>query len=168
MSTFTTRDAIADDAPVLTDILNDAIQNGFGIWRENSVTVEEMRSYLPGTHGTGKLVLRVAIANSIVEGWASVSLFKPNYGYEHTGECSVYISDKYQGKGLGSRLVDDLYVSTKRMGSIRTLLACIDSENISSVELFKKAGYIKHGTLPEVGCKKGSWRSLHILAKRVS
>ena len=167
MEMLFTRDATTDDVSAMTEILNSAVRKGFDIWRETPMVVDEMLSSLPNSPA-GKLALRVAVIEAEVVGWASISQFKPNYGYEHTAECSVYISKRHQGKGIGRQLVDDLYKRAMQIGSIHTLLACIDSENLQSVRLFTKAGYTQHATLPEVGHKKGSWRSLHILVKRVS
>ena len=70
---------------------------------------------------------------------------------ESEGEISILIDPRYQGKGLGARMI---HVTIEQIGlrfGEQELIACIDKRNISSVKLFKKMGFLlQSNPLPEL------------------
>jgi acetyltransferase len=76
-----------------------------------------------------------------VEIGVSRLIMEPN---RKRGEFAVVIGDKYQGKGLGTKLVDMLLEVGKEKG-LETIYGNIMSENLKMIRLCEKLGFtIKH------------------------
>lgn len=73
-----------------------------------------------------------------VEIGVSRLILEPNKKH---GEFAVVVADKYQGKGLGIKLVDML-IDVAREKSVETIYGIIMSENVKMVSLCEKLGFI--------------------------
>ncbi|WP_408009823.1 GNAT family N-acetyltransferase [Pseudalkalibacillus sp. A8] len=75
-------------------------------------------------------------------GWAALTPVSNRCVYTGVAEVSVYVSQKSQGRGIGTKLLDFLINRSEKYG-IWTLQAGIFPENRSSMALHKKAGFRK-------------------------
>ena len=112
----------------------------------------------------------VAEAEDVMFGWAALSKVSQRNVYEGVAEVSVYISETFQKKGIGSLLLERLISSSEEAG-IWTLQAQIFPENISSISLHKKHGFRQNGTrekiaLMTIGTMAGLWRDVVLLERR--
>ncbi|MBN1215011.1 MAG: N-acetyltransferase [Candidatus Lokiarchaeota archaeon] len=77
---------------------------------------------------------------------------KKKGGYFRTYEITIYIKNQYQKKGIGKKAIEYLEIIAK-IKNIHVIIAGICTENISSIRLFERCGYIKCGFFKEVGYK---------------
>jgi acetyltransferase len=56
------------------------------------------------------------------------------------GEFAIVIADKYQGKGLGTKLVDML-IEVAREKNVEAIYGVIMSENMAMIRLCEKLGF---------------------------
>lgn len=82
--------------------------------------------------------------------------FRFKEAYKFTVEHSVYVSNDFQGKGIGKLLLKELIAAAKEQG-IHTMIAVIDSENESSVDFHEKFGFETVGLIKESGWKFERW-----------
>ena len=103
----------------------------------------------------------VAYENDILIGFASSRPFRDKEAYESSIETSVYISEKYIGKGFGKLLMQDLLSKIDGYG-INRAYAFITEPNNASERLHILLGFKKIGVLNKVGKKFGKFWNVGI------
>ena len=103
----------------------------------------------------------VAYENDILIGFASSRPFRDKEAYESSIETSVYISEKYIGKGFGKLLMQDLLNKIDGY-SINRAYAFITEPNNASERLHTLLGFKKIGVLNKVGKKFGKFWNVGI------
>lgn len=94
----------------------------------------------------------VARLDNRVCGFGTFGPFRPKEGYRCTIEHSVYINQKFQGKGIGFKIFQALKNQAIE-GNYTSMIAAIGDENINSIEFHKKLGFKEVGYIPSVAYK---------------
>jgi L-amino acid N-acyltransferase len=97
-----------------------------------------------------------------VIGYANYDEFRSIQGFYKTIEHAVFLHHDYTGQGIGKQLLLRLMEIATSQG-MHIMVAAIDSENIASIYLHQKLGFIQTGYMPQVGEKFGQWRDLVLL-----
>lgn len=97
-----------------------------------------------------------------VVGYACYDQFRSIQGFQHTVEHSVFLNPDYAGQGLGSSLLKHL-IEEAQAQQLYIMVAAIDSENISSIRLHEKLGFVQSAYMQQVGQKFGQWCDLVLL-----
>jgi phosphinothricin acetyltransferase len=152
------RDADEDDIPAITAIYRHAVLNGTGTFEVEPPGEAEM-----------KVRWRVMLTSNYpyivaerrderrVMGFAYANTYRTRAAYAKTVEDSVYVRDGFHGLGIGEMLLSNLIYESAVRG-FRQMIAVIgDSENIGSIKMHEKLGFIKAGVLRSVGCKNDRW-----------
>lgn len=153
------RDAVDADLPGILAIYNDAVQNSTAIWNETLIDLTNRRAWLAERTAAGFPVLVATNADGEVLGYASYGTWRSIEGFRQTVEHSVYVRGDQQGKGLGKALLLVL-IERARAADLHVLVAAIESENIASIRLHERLGFITTGQMPQVGRKFGRWLDL--------
>ena len=99
----------------------------------------------------------VAEVDGHVAGFAYASSFRSRIGYRHTVENSVYVAAGWQGRGIGSALLERLIVECGARG-FRQMVAVIgEAANSASIRLHERHGFRHVGTFSGIGLKHGRW-----------
>lgn len=154
MPGLTIRPATVDDLPAINEIYNYYVLNCTATYHTTPLTGAERRAWFD-SHGEGYPVT-VAEEDGIVLGWASLSTFRPRPAYRHTVENSIYVRLDAQGRGIGSRLMEDLLMRAVDAGH-HSVVAVIDSAQDGSIRLHSRYGFVEVGRLKEVGYKFDRW-----------
>lgn len=101
----------------------------------------------------------VATDGGVVIGYAKSYDWKTRGAYRWTCEIGVYVDAERRRSGVGRALYRALFAELERRG-FRTALAGITLPNAASVALHESFGMKHVGTMPAVGYKLGSWRSV--------
>jgi L-amino acid N-acyltransferase len=162
------RDAADADLHSIVAIVNCEIAESPFIWREEPTTIEVRQAWLD-EHRRLRQPVVVATDGTVggrVVGWASLSSFRAGSGYRFTCEVSIYVARDMHRRGIGRRLITELHERARALG-IRAVVAAIDVDHTSSIELFRSFGYREAGRLNNVGWKFGEWRSEVFLLKHL-
>ena len=89
-------------------------------------------------------------------GYAYAGPFRLRAAYRYTVEHSVYVSNKYKGKGVGGKLLKSLIAHAKTQ-KLHTMIGVIDAENKGSIQFHEKYGFKKVGVIKESGYKFDRW-----------
>jgi phosphinothricin acetyltransferase len=108
----------------------------------------------------------VAIIDDTVVGWAALSAVSDRCVYGGAAEVSIYISNDYQGKGIGKALMQKLIEESESNG-IWTLQSGMFPENEATVALHKSAGFRMIGHREKVGKLGNTWRNTIMMEKRI-
>ncbi|MEZ7515455.1 GNAT family N-acetyltransferase [Flavobacterium frigidarium] len=144
-----------EDTQAILDILNYNILHSTALYDYNVRTYEVQLAMLEDKVKKG-LPIIIAEVNGAVAGFGMYGEFRFKEAYKFTVEHSVYISNDFQGKGIGKLLLKELIAAAKEQG-IHTMIAVIDSENQSSVDFHEKFGFETVGLIKESGWKFERW-----------
>ncbi|MBK0003710.1 N-acetyltransferase family protein [Erwinia sp. S38] len=159
VSMVTIRTAVENDAAVITEIYNDAVQNTTAIWNEKTVDTGNRIQWIRDRQAAGFPVLVAVSEAGDTIGYASYGDWRPWDGYRHTVEHSVYVHKDARGHGAGLALMSALIEHAREQGK-HVMVAGIESGNRASIALHKKLGFEQSGQLHEVGMKFGRWLDL--------
>lgn len=157
------RPAIETDLPAIQAIYNAEILNGVATWNEVPYDLAHFQNWFLQLQQQNFPIF--VVEDSIqqkIAGYADYASFRNFSGYRYSIEHSVYISPAYFKQGLGKRLMLKLIEHAKAQ-NMHVMIAGIDHENIGSVELHKKLGFVQTGYMPQVGQKFGQWRDLVLM-----
>ena len=156
------RKATLNDLKEITDIYNEAILKTVATFDTEIKSLDEQKIWFD-THGAKNPIL-VAEQNEIVIGWASLSQWSDRCAYSDTAEISLYVKSKYQGKGIGKKLIVSILKEGKKVG-LHAIIARITQGNKLSVRLHKKFGFKQIGVMKEVGQKFGKRLDVYLMEK---
>jgi len=114
-----------------------------------------------------RLVIRV---EGKVVAWAAISRTSDRCAYAGVAEVSVYVAEDFRGRGLGSALLASIIEASERKG-YWTLQAGVFPENIASLKLHTKNGFMVVGNRERIGRMtfgdlKGKWRDVVLMERR--
>ena len=106
-----------------------------------------------------------AFQNDQMMGWAALTPVSSRCVYAGVAEVSVYIGEKFRGKGIGELLLNQLIKESEQTG-LWTLQSGIFPENIGSINLHKKCGFRQIGYREMIGQKNGVWKDNIMMERR--
>lgn len=117
-------------------------------------------------HSPKKRPLWLVMCDEEYTGWMSFNSFYGRPAYDGTVEVSIYLEEKFRGKGLGKACLKKAIDSCEEL-NIKNLLGFIFGHNEPSLKLFYNFGFEKWAQLPKVANMDGIERDLIILGKRI-
>jgi len=107
----------------------------------------------------------VAREGEAVEGWAALSPVSSRRVYAGVAEVSVYVGQRFRGRGIGRALLEALIEESEKHG-VWTLQASVFPENAASRALHTACGFREVGRRERIGRLKGRWRDTVLLERR--
>ena len=145
----------------INDIYNYYISNTAYTFDISKITIAEKIEWFNQFKNSKTSICLVGYKNNELVGFAYSTNFREKEAYNQSLETSVYISDKYKGRGFGKKLMLELIARLKST-NIKNLYALITYPNKSSINLHKTLNFTKVGTLNNVGYKFKKYWSVHI------
>ena len=147
---FTIRPARPGDLARINAIYNYYVARSTCVWINEPCSESERQAWYEG-HGESMPIL-VAQQDGRVVGWCSLGTFRTAYTAAGTLEDSIYVHHDFHRQGIGSRLLEALIDSARRLG-LRSILANISADQTPSIRLHEKFGFEKVAHLRGVGQK---------------
>ncbi|HEX3802982.1 MAG TPA: GNAT family N-acetyltransferase [Solirubrobacteraceae bacterium] len=108
----------------------------------------------------------VAEDDGEIAGFAYAGPHRERPAYRWSAEVTVYLGERYRGRGLGRALYEPLFALLEEQG-YRVILAGITVPNPASVGLHKSLGFEQIGLYRRIGWKAGAWRDVIWLARQL-
>lgn len=166
MTRLTYRDAKYPDLKRIVEIYNSTIPSGMVTADTEPVSVESRQKWFEEHHSNNRPLWVIEDNGNSIIGWVSFQSFYGRPAYNATVEISIYLDEKYRGKGLGKEVLQYCISNAPKFG-IKTLLGFIFSHNEASLKLFRDLGFEDWATLPNIAFLNGQERGLKILGKRI-
>lgn len=143
------RKAEKKDWQRIIDIYNQSVMET-GKTADTELQTVESRSIWLGDHLDERYPILVALLNGKIIGWCSLSRYRPGRkALESTAEISYYIDNRFRGKGIGVRLIEET-ISYAREHGIKNLMAILLDINEISTVILKGFGFEKWGHMPNI------------------
>ncbi len=147
-STLTIRIAVPSDLPALTTIYNQAILS-----HQTADTLPfevSQRQAWFDAHLDPQFPLYTALLDNQIVGYGTLSKYRGGRpALKYVVETSYYLHQSYQGKGIGTQLLQFLLAKAKELG-FKNAYALLLDKNVTSVGLLKKLGFQQWGHLPNI------------------
>ena len=161
-SQLTTRIAMEKDIGSIRMIYNQGIEDRIATLETEPKDEIFMKNWFE--EHQGRYSVLVAEQNEEVIGWASLNPYSNRCAYNGVADLSVYIRRDYRGKGIGTRLLQDIEALAIQQQFNKIILFTF-SFNTSGQGLYKKCGYRKVGVLERQGYMDGKFIDVMIMEK---
>ncbi len=128
------------------------IKNATATFHTEPITLEQLQEFIFIDHLLYKSFL--IHADDELAGYCFLTYHKKRPAYDRTAEISIYLKPEFAGKGIGREALRCLEDIAKEIG-LKNLVGVITGDNLSSMALFEKAGFIKCAHFKNVGEKFG-------------
>ncbi|WP_316162632.1 MULTISPECIES: N-acetyltransferase family protein [unclassified Bradyrhizobium] len=98
----------------------------------------------------------VATFRGEVVGYAYVVLFRKRPAYRFAVKHSIYVHHEHLGRGVGGLLMQALIDASAAAG-YRQMIGYIDADNVASLGIHERFGFVRVGLLPGVAYRYGRW-----------
>lgn len=143
------RAAISTDLPSIVAIYNQAILKKGQTADLDEQKVEDKMAWFE-SHSPERYPIFVATQDDCVVGWASLSPYREGRkALMRTAEVSLYLDDKFIGRGIGSSLMQQVLADAKQL-NYSNIIAVIIASNEKSIGLFTKFNFTLWGLLPGI------------------
>ncbi|MBO5524330.1 MAG: N-acetyltransferase [Roseburia sp.] len=153
------RRAERKDIPALMEIYNEAILHTTATFDTETKDEKDRTEWF--LEHTGRYVIFVYEEAGAVMGYASLSRYRDRKAFDPAVEISIYIHEKYRGRGIGGRLMEETLKYAKGCREIGTVISLITSDNEVSIHLHEKFGFSYCGQIRNAGVKFGKNLSLN-------
>jgi len=160
--TYCVRKAKLEDLPAVTAIYNEAVLNSLATFHIFPRSEEEQKKWF--AEHDERYPLLVFEEEGEILGWASLNPYSDREGYRYTVTDSVYVRRDSRRRSIGFALLSALIAHAREL-SYHSILAFIARENVASVMLHEKAGFVRRGELKEVGYKFGRFVDVVVYQK---
>jgi L-amino acid N-acyltransferase YncA len=149
------RTAGPNDGGPISRIYNHYVANTIVTFEEEPVSGEQMTGRIEEVR-SASLPWLVAEVDRALAGYAYASRWKGRCAYRFSVEVTVYLDPAHTGRGIGSRLFEQLLAELRQRG-FRTALGGIALPNDASIALHERFGFSKAAHFEQVGFKFGRW-----------
>lgn len=154
---LTARLADRDDAPRITEIYNQGIEDRVATFETEPRVVDTVR----GWFDTPYPIVVVEAGNRVIA-WANASSYRPRACYAGNAEFSVYVDRDWRGRGAGSLAMRTLIEEARKAG-LEKLISRVFVENVASRHALGKLGFREVGTYHRHAKLDGVWRDVVIV-----
>lgn len=156
------REARFEDLVAITNIYNESVLNSTATFDIEPKTLKDRMNWFQAR--PKNLPLLVVEKNKQVVAWGALSLFSDKAGYLYTLEDSLYVRQDLRGQGVASSLLNELIKRAEDIGC-HSIIAKIVDDNLPSIKLHAKYGFVQAGYLKEAGRKFDRWLNVVLMQK---
>lgn len=153
------------DLPPIVSTYNAAIPSRMVTADLEPVSIGSKKTWFDSHNKTDRPLWKV-VSGGEYAGWMSFNSFYGRPAYHGTVEVSIYLEEKFRGKGLGKVCLKKAIEDAPPM-KIHTLLGFIFGHNTPSLNLFYQFDFKKWAHLPAVANMDGIMRDLIIVGRKV-
>lgn len=140
------------DAAAIAAIYNEYVRHTTISFETDALSEADMRSRI--AHVSSSFPYLVNEEEGRITGYCYAHPWKDRAAYAATWETTVYLHPLSKGRGIGTRLMQELIRQCREAGC-HSLIACITADNAASCLFHERLGFSRVSHFPEVGRKFG-------------
>jgi phosphinothricin acetyltransferase len=152
------------DLAEIIEIYNYYILNSTATFHSEIIVEKELNEFLYIGHP--KYPSFVIKDHARMIGYCFLTQYKKRQAYDRSAEISIYLKPDSVGKGIGLAALHHLESEAKAAG-IHVLIGTICGENMASIHLMEKGGYIRCAPLKNIGEKFGKTLDIYLYLKEI-
>jgi phosphinothricin acetyltransferase len=160
MATMTVRPARREDAPAITAIYNQGIEDRIATFETEPRAVSDVEPWFDHN----RVFVSVENGAGEVVGYAIAHPYTDRCCYAGIGEFSVYVRRDHRGAGVG-RVAMDALMEASRAAGVWKLMSRVFPENRASLNLMAWSGFKEIGVHEKHGKLDGVWRDCVIVER---
>jgi L-amino acid N-acyltransferase YncA len=153
------RPATESDLEAMLAIYNHAVATGTASFDLEPRTAEQERVWF--IEHQDPYAVMVWEEDGVVAGWGSIGQAMVRAAYHVTGDLSVYVHADHRRRGVGEAILRELVVLARARG-FHSVTGFISGENVASLAMVEKLGFMRVAWLAEIGRKFDRWLSVAI------
>lgn len=157
--------ATLDDLSKIVETYNSTVSSRLVTADLEPVSVESKLDWF-NAHNSSNRPLWIVQYDTNYAGWMSFNSFYGRPAYNGCVEVSIYLEEKYRGKGLGRACLQKAISEAPHL-NIHSLLGFIFGHNTPSLNLFYQFGFTNWANFPEIADMDGVMRDLIIVGRKV-
>jgi len=146
-------------AGAILAIFNHAILTSTALYDYQARNDASMQAWFEAKRKGNYPVVGFEDETGVLMGFASYGPFRPFPAFKYSVEHSVYVDQRFRGRGLGEALLRAV-VERARQQEYHVVVGAIDSTNAVSCALHEKLGFTRAGEIRQAGFKFGRWLDL--------
>lgn len=150
------RDARDEDIVAITAIYAVEVTDFVNTYEYEVPDTTEMQRRMHDIVGRGFPYI-VAIVDGQVAGYAYANTYRARIAYQWTVENSVYVDAAFQGRGVGTALMQGLIDACVARGYRQMVAVIGEPSNTASIKLHERFGFHLVGVFRGLGRKHGRW-----------
>ncbi len=158
--------AAGDDAEAIRAIYNREVLETTNTFDMVARTSEDQAAWMDEHSGAHPAVVAVD-DHGRVQGFGSLSPYRPRPAYRTTVEDSVYVDQAARGQGVGRLMLEELIALAQSHG-FHSIMARIVGGHQASIGLHHACGFELVGVEREVGRKFRQWLDVALMQRLVS
>lgn len=156
------------DEEIMVNYINTiSKEESFISFQGETLTVEEEREYLEGQLKKidQKLTVHLLVfSNDTLIGISGLDM--ETKAMKHVGIFGISIAKEYRGEGIGKLLMQSvLEEGEKNIPQLRIVELGVFANNPIAFAMYKKFGFVQHGSLPQGVLRKGEYHDHHLMHK---
>ena len=160
-TTLTARPARLSDAPAITEIYNQGIEDRIATFETEPRAEAQIAEWFE----TALAIVTVEAPDGSVAGYAVAHPYSDRFCYRGVSEFSVYVRRSHRGAGVGKLAMDALVEAAREQG-LWKLLSRVFPENRASLALMARCGFKEIGVHEKHGKLDGVWRD-NVIVERL-
>jgi phosphinothricin acetyltransferase len=148
----TVRAATEQDLAQLNDIYNRYVIETHFTFDVEPMTLEARLEWFGHYDSTGRYRVLAGVSDATVIGYASSSRWRPKPAYDTSVETSIYLAPDAVGRGIGTKLYEELFKQLQRE-VVHRAYAGIALPNQASIALHERIGFKRVAHFTEQGRK---------------
>lgn len=154
---FALRPALPEDVAAITTIYAFHVANGTASFEIEPPSLDEMARRYSALSAAGYPYIVAVDAHDRIVGYAYASAYRTRPGYRWSVEDSVYVAADAAGNRIGARLLAALIDECVARGDRQMIAIIGGSDNVASIALHARLGFVEAGRLHGVGRKFDRW-----------
>ncbi len=160
------RKARFEDIPAMTSIYNEVVRTNAATFDIDPQSLASRTQWFY-SHGINNPII-VVEEEGKVYGYAGLSPFGTDDGYDRSVKLCIYLHQDKRGEGLGRILMEAILELAQQNPHIHTVVSEITSTNEASKRLHEIFGFTYCGTIKECGYKFNEYHNMDLYQMIVS
>jgi L-amino acid N-acyltransferase len=140
----------------ILEIFNEVIATSTALYEYVPRTPDYMTKWFAEKSAGSYPVIGAIDEGGALLGFGTYGVFRARPAYKYSVEHSLYVHKDHRGKGVGAALLKKVIAAAQDQ-DYHVVVGGIDADNVASIELHKKFGFVHSGTVTQTGFKFGRW-----------